>query len=283
MKPLTHTLVLFAAALLSSYAFAEPPKPVEVAGILANPPETPVLCLHRGGVIAPDAPECSLRALRLAGEQGYSMVELDIRESKDQVPVIFHDNTMMADCGVEGRAEDYTVEELAKIHFNGTDQYIPSLEEALAVCKEFGMGLMLDIKTDGTDEYYKTIRALILTNGLERSTVCIARYPRAFTFLSEVSLMRMSKDETKRVLNGEPVDLTGKFWFDWPRYITNDEVKALHKSGALVFPSINIFHYEGIRSLSDDPGTEQAKKDIARMIEAGVIAYQIDSVYAEYF
>lgn len=38
----------------------------------------PIMLAHRGGVIAPDAPENAQRAIELAAQQGYDLVELDI-------------------------------------------------------------------------------------------------------------------------------------------------------------------------------------------------------------
>lgn len=273
MKP----VVAIAAVLILAVSAMAAPEPVVLAELLDNPPESPVRCLHRGGVITPEAPECSLRALRLAGEMGFEMIELDIRESKDGVPVIFHDNTMMDDTGKPGRAEDYTAAELAEIMFSGSDQKIPTLAEALAIHKEYGMGLMLDIKTDGSDEYYQTIRQLILENGLEQSTVCIARYEKAQKHLSDVSLMRMSKAEFDAVERGDEVDLANKFWFGHADHIGDEMVSKIHERGALVFPSINIFHYPEDRHL------EIAERDIKRFISLGVITFQVDSVHAGFF
>ena len=53
----------------------------------------PLLVAHRGGVIAPEAPEDSLAAICLAGSRGYDMVELDVTRPKDDEPVLFHDWT----------------------------------------------------------------------------------------------------------------------------------------------------------------------------------------------
>lgn len=63
----------------------------------------PILIAHRGGVIAPDAPENSLAAIRLASQRGYDMVELDVVEAKDHVPMLFHafrgSGNLYVDCG----------------------------------------------------------------------------------------------------------------------------------------------------------------------------------------
>ena len=59
----------------------------------------PILIAHRGGVVTPHSAECSREAIRLAGAQGYDMVELDIRRSKDGIPIVFHDPSLQKACG----------------------------------------------------------------------------------------------------------------------------------------------------------------------------------------
>ncbi len=51
--------------------------------------QKPILIAHRGGVITAQSPESSIAAIRLAKQQDYAMVELDIRKSKDHVPIVF--------------------------------------------------------------------------------------------------------------------------------------------------------------------------------------------------
>jgi glycerophosphoryl diester phosphodiesterase len=43
----------------------------------------PFMVAHRGGVITPESPENSLRAIELAADHGYAMVELDVMEAAD--------------------------------------------------------------------------------------------------------------------------------------------------------------------------------------------------------
>jgi len=66
----------------------------------------PFLMAHRGGVIAPNAPECSLAAIRLAAAHGYRMVEIDAQETKDGEPVVYHDGTLTRSCGIDSVYED---------------------------------------------------------------------------------------------------------------------------------------------------------------------------------
>jgi glycerophosphoryl diester phosphodiesterase len=62
----------------------------------------PLLIANRGGVVSKDAPECSRQAVRMAAYERYNMVELDVQESKDHVPVVFHDRDMKEACRIDG-------------------------------------------------------------------------------------------------------------------------------------------------------------------------------------
>lgn len=77
-----------------------------------------------------DAPENSLRSFEKAIEMGYG-IELDVHLSKDQIPVVFHDDTLERVCGVEGKVGDYTYEELQQFKLFDTTEKIPSLAEVL--------------------------------------------------------------------------------------------------------------------------------------------------------
>lgn len=86
---------------------------------------------HRG-LYAQDqsVPENSMEAFRAAVAAGYG-IELDIRLTKDGQVVVFHDDTLARVCGVNGRVDDYTLEELRGFALYGTDQRIPLFTEVL--------------------------------------------------------------------------------------------------------------------------------------------------------
>ena len=79
-----------------------------------------------------DAPENSLQAFRLAVEHGYG-IELDIALSRDQQIVVFHDDTLMRVCGVDGRVDEFDYQDLRKLSFNGSDEHIPLFSDVLAL------------------------------------------------------------------------------------------------------------------------------------------------------
>ncbi len=78
----------------------------------------------------PVLPENSYSAIKRAADLGYG-IEFDVHLTKDNVPVVFHDDTLNRVCGVKGYLRDYTFEELRRFRLLGTDEKIPSFEEVL--------------------------------------------------------------------------------------------------------------------------------------------------------
>lgn len=79
-----------------------------------------------------DAPENSLKAFRLAVEQGYG-IELDVQLTKDLVPVIMHDYNLKRACHEDVDVAKLTYEELQKYHLFKSKEKIPTFEETLAI------------------------------------------------------------------------------------------------------------------------------------------------------
>lgn len=89
-------------------------------------------------------PENSLEAFRLAAEAGYG-AELDVQLSKDGQVVVFHDDTLDRVCGVPGRVDERTFEELQQLRLCGTAQRIPLFSEVLEVFRGRGP-LIVELK-----------------------------------------------------------------------------------------------------------------------------------------
>ncbi len=238
----------------------------------------PILIAHRGGVITAQSPECSVAAIRLAKHQGYDMVELDIRQSKDHVPIVFHDNDMKKACGISKSISDLNADEIVRITYINTDQMICTLDQALSVCRSQKLGLMLDVKITGDEEpLFRKIVTLIKKYGYENSSITINGDPDLRKHLKEIALLTVTQDEFKKVQQGLPCDLRNKFWFGLPHQLPSAMVRPLQGNGAYVIPAINTFRYPA------DGHYELARKDIQRLNEAGVDGYQIDSVYRPLF
>ena len=234
----------------------------------------PLLIAHRGGVITERSPECSLAAIELAAESGYSMVELDVQSSLDGVPIVFHDRSLLTACDRPGRTSDYSASELLTVVYTGTSQKIISLEIALRKCRALGLGVMLDQLDREDAPFLDRVDQLITRCQLTTAAVSISRSVEARERLKHV-MFRPTKEQLSRFNKGENVDLKGTFWFGLPRDLSSADVARLKACGAYVFPAINIFRYpeEGDREL--------ARKDIERLVSAGVDGFQIDSIYSD--
>ena len=235
----------------------------------------PLLIAHRGGVITERSPECSLAAIELAAESGYSMVELDVQSSLDGVPIVFHDRSLLTACDRPGRTSDYSASELLTVVYTGTSQKIISLEIAFRKCRALGLGVMLDLKHGQEDApFLDRVDQLITRCQLTTAAVSISGSVEARERLKYV-MFRPTKEQLSLFNKGENVDLKGTFWFGLPRDLSSADVARLKACGAYVFPAINIFRYpeEGDREL--------ARKDIERLVSAGVDGFQIDSIYSD--
>lgn len=105
---------------------------------------------HRGA--SSYAPENTLAAFRKALEFGVDGIELDVRLSKDGIPVICHDATINRTSNGKGYIHNLTVNELKKFRFYGTfkkeyhNEKIPTLEEVLQLVGNTPITLNIEIK-----------------------------------------------------------------------------------------------------------------------------------------
>jgi glycerophosphoryl diester phosphodiesterase len=95
------------------------------------------ICAHRGAMGT--HPQNTLAAFREAARMGAQMIEFDVRKSRDEQLVLYHDLTLKQVTGNDQRPEELTLAELKAIdigshqarRFKG--EQIPTLEEALAI------------------------------------------------------------------------------------------------------------------------------------------------------
>lgn len=105
---------------------------------------------HRGA--ASHAPENTLPSIRKARELGCRWVELDVKLSRDGVPILMHDDRLGRTTNSQGLVRELTFDELRRLDaggwkgaaFAGTP--IPTLAEALALLVELEMDVNLEIK-----------------------------------------------------------------------------------------------------------------------------------------
>ena len=105
---------------------------------------------HRGA--AGYAPENTIESIHTAADMGIEWVELDVKLTKDQMPIIFHDDTLERTTNGSGLVAETNYEELKELDcgswygesFIGV--HIPTLEEVIDVLIDRDLGLNLEIK-----------------------------------------------------------------------------------------------------------------------------------------
>ena len=244
----------------------------------------PLLIAHRGGVIAPNAPENSARAIELAAQQGYTLVELDICCAADHVPVLFHGHGgqggILVDCGVEGNISAFPSTALRNFTYRSTDQTILTLAGALDLCVQHDLGVMLDLKTFSADplpaDYLQRVVTLFVERGFDNAMLTLSMRPEVRAALPPSTLWPIRADNLAAMLaTGE--SLTGYFWFDDPDSVTDEAITQVHERGALTIACINSFRYPA------HSFQQLEAVDIARMKSCAVDGWQIDSQYGHFF
>ena len=129
-----------------------------------------ILIGHRG--LAGLAPENTLASFRQAAAHGLSMVEFDVRLSKDGVPLVFHDDSLNRTTNGRGQVEEQDWAALAGLDAGSwfapafAGEGIPSLEQVLRLCLELGLAVNMEIKPDPGRATETTEAALALALGL---------------------------------------------------------------------------------------------------------------------
>jgi hypothetical protein len=164
MSNLSHSLAVLLLVVLAASSFATD-KP-------AIPPETPaeakarhervaerrkgvdIIC-HRGS--SEFAHENTLEAFRATFELGGDGNEFDIRQTKDGVLVVFHDDMLDRLLIAYGDVADYTWEDLRRFFFRNPGRFreecrIPTLVEVLHLHRNYAGLMHLDIKRPKLDE-----------------------------------------------------------------------------------------------------------------------------------
>lgn len=99
---------------------------------------------HRG-YYNDENPENSIMAFARAVEANFA-IELDLQLSKDDVVMVFHDDSLDRMCGVRGGIKDYTYEELQKFNLGKTKYKIPTFKEVLEIV-DGKVPMVVELKT----------------------------------------------------------------------------------------------------------------------------------------
>lgn len=98
---------------------------------------------HRGA--SAYAQESSAASIEKAAELGADMVEVDVRVTKDGIPVIAHDPDLKRVFGINAQVADLTLDEI-RAQTPTTAAPLLTFADMVDLCASLGLGLYLDIK-----------------------------------------------------------------------------------------------------------------------------------------
>lgn len=205
----------------------------------------PRLIAHRGAGTA--APENTLAAMRAGARLGYTMVEFDVRLSRDGVAVLLHDDLVDRTANGHGQAGDLTFAELSRLDFGGwhSSRYagepIPTLYAVAAFTQANGVYSNIEIKPSpgaeaGTGREVARLAAELWSHP--------ARPPLLSSF-SEIAL-----EAARQAAPGLPraLLLDGPLPADWPARMQRLQCIAVNIDQAYVTPgAIGDAHAKGYK------------------------------------
>jgi glycerophosphoryl diester phosphodiesterase len=110
----------------------------------------PRIIAHRGG--GELAPENTLAALRYARNLGFEAVEFDVKLTADDVPVLFHDDSLERTTDGSGPVADMPFDVITQFDAGSwfanefAGESVPAFAAASALCKETGLWANVEIK-----------------------------------------------------------------------------------------------------------------------------------------
>jgi glycerophosphoryl diester phosphodiesterase len=188
---------------------------------------------HRGA--GADEPQNTLRSFERAIAIGVEMVETDVRQSRDGVLVLSHDEEIRAG-GQELIVAEHDFAALRSLDL-GHGERIPTLAEALAVVRE-RCGIMIDLKGEG---FETELVAAIRSSGLPYDQIVVpggTRHSRAIIRSLDPAIpISLSLDaDWDRRITPEFIDGIDTDAVTWEHpLITPERVALLHERGLLVY------------------------------------------------
>ena len=135
----------------------------------------PKLIGHRG--LKDLCPENTLESFNKAFDIGLKYIELDVKISKDEIPIVLHDDNLERTTNHFGLPTEYNYSELRELdagaHFYNkkTNIIIPKLTEVLDLCKQRNGGLNIELKPNKGFEKKNVRKIIELTKNYESNEI----------------------------------------------------------------------------------------------------------------
>lgn len=245
------------------------------ASCAAQPPEGWFLIAHRGGVVDGSHAENSPGSIQAAIDRGYRMIEVDVRRTKDGVPILQHDPTFRRFYGSDRAVEDIEWAEVRRLKASPGGTSPLDFASVCAMC-EGRMRLMLDLKgMDWPAEFYAGLARTMKRHGLLESAYALGGAATFRHFAGTGLKVSCNRSSLRQALEaGEDVRNT-RYLFELASELNEESMELCRQSGIVPVAAINTFRYTQAKRDEEQGPAE----DAARLKKLGVRHFQIDSRY----
>lgn len=230
------------------------------------------LIAHRGGIVEGKYNEFAPASIQAAIDQGYYMLEVDVRETKDGILILNHDNNFSRCYNDPRRVDEMTWEEIKNLRAE-KGNYRPLLFKELAQMCSGKIKLMIDIKgSNKTPEFYRKLGEIMEQYGLMSGAYFIDNKARDYFWGKAKFSIRANEVESlkEKFFNGEDI-ACHYFLFENGNRLASEAIKLCQKANVTVVPTVNIWQYQNENYMRG------AKRDIEFFKKCGVTEFQIDS------
>ena len=140
----------------------------------------PKLIGHRG--VKDLCPENTLESIAMALELGLTFVEIDVKISKDKLPILLHDDTLDRTTNGNGLVIDYDYENIRKLdagkffYKKNTNIFVPKLEDTLNFCINNNVNLNIELKPNKNFEKENTLQIYELTKNIHQIDIFFSSF-----------------------------------------------------------------------------------------------------------
>ncbi len=151
----------------------------------------PKLIGHRG--VKDLCPENTIESISKAFEIGLTHVEIDVKISKDEVPILLHDDTLDRTTNGSGLAIDYNYNDIKKLdagkffYKKDTNIFVPKLKDVLNLCNNNNGNLNIELKPNKNFEKTNIYKIYELTKNIKTIDIFFSSFD--ITSILEISML----------------------------------------------------------------------------------------------
>jgi glycerophosphoryl diester phosphodiesterase len=249
------------------------------ASALAIPETQYRLIAHRGGLVDETHAENSPASIQGAIEEGFWMLEVDIRRTKDGEPVLQHDPDFRRYYNDPHKVDDLSWREIRQLRSTPGNTSPLHFSDLCGMCRG-KTRLMLDIKgEDFPKDFYEKLSRALSDNNLLDTLYLLGGSERAKEVFGKAGRRPCTRETLESALDAGKNVSQDLYLFELASDLNERSVALSRKAGIPAVAAINTFRY----TMAKRDEQKGAEEDAARMKQLGVTQFQIDSRYRALF